>query len=162
MDAVGTQRRRILLAKGIVTLTWSFSGETMAFVQVKNPNKKANTGAYSDGLIIDGWLYVSGQGPIDMQTGAAVSGTIEEEVRLTLQNMGDVLQAAGCTYADVVRCTAHLIDIADFGRFNTVYQEFFKGILPTRTTVQSMLGLGIRVEIDCIARVPSAGTGNGS
>jgi 2-iminobutanoate/2-iminopropanoate deaminase len=130
----------------------------MAMTQIKNPNKKADTGAYSDGLIVDGWLYVSGQGPIDMATGTPVSGTIEEEVRLTLQNMGDVLKAAGCTYADVVRCTVHLINIEDFGSFNVVYQEFFTGILPTRTTVQSMLGLGIKVEIDAIARIPAETT----
>ena len=134
----------------------------MAMVQVKNPNKSADTGAYSDGLIVDGWLYVSGQGPIDMKTGAAVAGTIEEEVRLTLNNMGDVLKAGGCTYADVVRCTVHLVNIEDFGRFNEVYKEFFMGVLPTRTTVQSMLGLGIKVEIDCIARVPRAGAESGS
>lgn len=126
----------------------------MAKIQIKNPDKKADTGAYSDGLIIDGWLYVSGQGPIDMATGEAVAGTIEEEVRLTLRNMGSVLKAGGCTYDDVVRCTVHLVNIEEFGRFNAVYQEFFTGILPTRTTVQSMLGLGIKVEIDAIARVP--------
>jgi 2-iminobutanoate/2-iminopropanoate deaminase len=128
----------------------------MVLIQVKNPKKKADTGAYSDGLIVDGWLYVSGQGPIDLETGLAVSGTIEEEVRLTLRNMGDVLTAGGCTYADVVKCTVHLTDIENFARFNAVYQEFFKGILPTRTTVESMLGLGIKVEIDAIARIPSS------
>jgi len=127
----------------------------MNMKQIRNPNKKADTGAYSDGLIVDGWLYVSGQGPIDMATGTAIAGTIEEEVRLTLRNMGDVLEAAGCRYADVVRCTVHLVNIEDFSRFNAVYQEFFTGILPTRTTVQSMLGLGIKVEIDAIARVPA-------
>lgn len=128
----------------------------MAITEVKNPNRSASTGAYSDGLIVDGWLYISGQGPIDLKTGKAVAGTIEEEVRLTLQNMGDVLRAGGCTYSDVVRCTVHLTNIEDFGRFNAVYQEFFTGVLPTRTTVQSVLGLGIKVEIDCIARIPEA------
>ena len=127
----------------------------MAVQQIKNPNKKADTGAYSDGLIVDGWLYVSGQGPIDMATGQAVAGTIEEEVRLTLRNMGDVLKAGGCDYSDVVKCTVHLIDIETFGRFNAIYQEFFRGVLPTRTTVQSMLGLGIKVEIDAVARIPT-------
>jgi 2-iminobutanoate/2-iminopropanoate deaminase len=131
-------------------------------IQVKNPNKSADTGAYSDGLIVDGWLYVSGQGPIDVKTGAAVAGTIEEEVRLTLNNMGDVLKAGRCTYADVVRCTVHLVNIEDFSRFNEVYKKFFKGVLPTRTTVQSMLGLGIKVEIDCIARIPTAEADNAS
>jgi 2-iminobutanoate/2-iminopropanoate deaminase len=133
----------------------------MAFTQVNNPNKNANTGAYSDGIIVDGWLYVSGQGPLDMSTGQAVPGTIEEEVRLTLKNLGDVLKAGGCDYSDVVKCTVHLIHIEDFARFNAVYQEFFTGILPTRTTVESMLGLGIKVEIDCIARIPDAAAKNG-
>ncbi len=133
----------------------------MALIQVRNPKKKASTGAYSDGVIVDGWLYVSGQGPIDVATGKAVSGTIEEEVRLTLENMGDVLRAGGCAYEDVVRCTVHLTDIENFARFNEVYQEFFEGVLPTRTTVQSMLGLGIKVEIDAIARIPSAEGGDG-
>jgi 2-iminobutanoate/2-iminopropanoate deaminase len=128
----------------------------MALQQVINPNRKASTGAYSDGIVADGWLFVSGQGPIDMSTGNAVAGTIEEEVRLTLKNMGDILTAAGCTYSDVVRCTVHLAKIEDFDRYNVVYQEFFKGVLPTRTTVESVLGLGIKVEIDCIARIPSA------
>jgi 2-iminobutanoate/2-iminopropanoate deaminase len=128
----------------------------MAFVAVSNPNRATSTGAYSDGLIVDGWLYVSGQGPIDVVTGTAVAGTIDEEVRHTLRNMGDVLRAGGCSYADVVRCTVHLVDIEDFGKFNEVYQEFFKGTLPTRTTVQSHLGLGIKVEIDCVARISPA------
>jgi 2-iminobutanoate/2-iminopropanoate deaminase len=128
----------------------------MAFTQVKNPNKNANTGAYSDGIIVDGWFYVSGQGPLDMSTGEMMGGTIEEEVRLTLRNVGDVLKAGGCSYSDVVKCTVHLVNIEDFGRFNVVYQEFFTGILPARTTVQSMLGLGMKVEIDCVARVPDA------
>jgi 2-iminobutanoate/2-iminopropanoate deaminase len=127
----------------------------MAIVEVNNPKRKASTGAYSDGLLVDGWLYVSGQGPIDLETGAAVAGTIEEEVRLTLDNLGDVLRAGGCSFADVVRCTCHLTNIEDFGRFNAVYSDYFKGVRPTRTTVQSVLGLGIKVEIDAIAKVPS-------
>jgi 2-iminobutanoate/2-iminopropanoate deaminase len=128
----------------------------MAIVGVKNPKRKASTGAYSDGLLVDGWLYCSGQGPIDLETGAAVTGTIEEEVRLTLDNLGDVLRAGGCSFADVVRCTCHLTNIEDFDRFNVVYSEYFKGVRPTRTTVQSVLGLGIKVEIDAIAKVPTS------
>jgi 2-iminobutanoate/2-iminopropanoate deaminase len=128
----------------------------MAIVEVKNPKRKASTGAYSDGLLVDGWLYCSGQGPIDLETGAAVVGTIEEEVRLTLDNLGDVLRAGGCSFADVVRCTCHLTNIEDFDRFNVVYSEYFKGVRPTRTTVQSVLGLGIKVEIDAIAKVPTS------
>lgn len=126
----------------------------MPLKQITNPNRKASTGAYSDGIVANGMLYVSGQGPIDLATGKVVVGSIEEEVRLTLKNLGDVLSAGGCTYADVVRCTVHLAKIEDFDAYNVVYQEFFKGVLPTRTTVESVLGLGIKVEIDCIALIP--------
>jgi 2-iminobutanoate/2-iminopropanoate deaminase len=104
---------------------------------------------------MDGWLYVSGQGPLNLKTGEVVRGTIEEETRLTLEHVGKVLQAAGCSFEDVVKCTCHLSDIQNFDRFNAVYAEFFKGIKPARTTVQSGLGGGIKVEIDAVAKVPS-------
>ena len=121
--------------------------------EVKHPARAASTGAYSDGVILDGWLYVSGQGPLDLGTGRVVSGDIEAETRLTLENIGRILEAAGCSFEDVVKCTCHLADILDFDRFNRVYAEFFPGIRPARTTVQSGLGDGIKVEIDAIARV---------
>jgi 2-iminobutanoate/2-iminopropanoate deaminase len=124
----------------------------MTKTEIKHPDKKASTGAYSAGVLIDGWLYVSGQGPLDLATGQVVRGTIEEETRLTMSHVGKVLEAAGMTFDDVVKCTCHLADINDFGRFNTVYREFFKGVLPARTTVQSVLGDGIKVEIDAVAR----------
>ena len=112
----------------------------MPKTEIAHPDKKASTGAYSAGVLIDGWLYISGQGPLDLVTGAVLHGTIEEETRLTLGHIGKVLDAAGMTFRDVVE------------RFNQVYREFFTGILPARTTVQSGLGGGIKVEIDAIAR----------
>ena len=122
--------------------------------EIRHPERNAATGAYSDGIIIDGWLYISGQGPLDLTTGAVLSGSIEEETRLTLTNIGRILQAAGCAFGDVVKCTCHLSDIRDFPAFNETYAEFFRGIRPTRTTVQSVLGGGIKVEIDAVARLP--------
>lgn len=127
----------------------------MAKTEIKHPDKQVSTGAYSAGVLMDGWLYVSGQGPLDLKTGQVVRGTIEEETRLTLEHIGKVLKAAGCTFDDVVKCTCHLIDINDFDRFNAVYAEFFPNIKPARTTVQSVLGMGIKVEIDAIAKVPA-------
>ena len=114
------------------------------------------TGAYSSGVVQDGLLFVSGQGAIDPVSGEVVRGTIEEETLLTLENVRRVIEAAGGSIRDIVKCTVHLSDINDFDRYNVVYQEFFKGVLPTRTTVQSVLGLGIKVEIDAIARIPGA------
>jgi 2-iminobutanoate/2-iminopropanoate deaminase len=122
--------------------------------QISHPDRKATTGAYSDGVLVDGWLYVAGQGPLDLSTGKVLSGTIEEETRTTLENIGKILKAGGCSFDDVVKSTVHLADIKDFDRYNQTYAEFFKGIRPVRTTVQSVLGLGIKVEIDIVAKVP--------
>ena len=122
-------------------------------MEIRHPDRAASTGAYSDGIVLDGWLYISGQGPLDLRTGAVVSGTIEEETRLTLSHIGRILEAAGCTFDDVVKCTCHLADIREFNAFNGVYEQFFGGIRPVRTTVESGLGGGIKVEIDAIARV---------
>lgn len=124
----------------------------MPKVEIKHPDKVASTGSYSAGVEVDGWLFISGQGPLDLRTGAVVRGSIEEETRLTLNHIGKVLQSAGYSFADVVKCACHLKDIEDFDRFDKVYAEFFPGIRPARTTVQSGLGGGIKVEIDAIAR----------
>ena len=126
----------------------------MAKIEIKHPDKAVSTGAYSAGVAVDGWLYVSGQGPLDMKTGQVVEGSIEEQTRLTLSHVGRILEAGGCTFADVVKCTCHLRDINDFDAFNKVYAEFFTGVRPARTTVQSVLWGTIKVEIDAIARIP--------
>lgn len=127
----------------------------MPKTEVKHPDKAVSTGSYSAGVLIDGWLYVSGQGPVDMKTGTVVAGSIEEETRLTLHHIGRILEAGGCRFEDVVKCTCHLADIRDFDRFDRVYAEFFLGIRPARSTVQSVLWGGIKVEIDVIARATS-------
>jgi 2-iminobutanoate/2-iminopropanoate deaminase len=120
--------------------------------EIKHPEKQVSTGAYSAGVLIDGWLYISGQGPLDMKTGEIVPGSVEDQTRVTLSHIGKILEAAGCAFDDVVKCTCHLSDIRDFDAFNKVYAEFFTGIRPARTTVQSALWGGIKVEIDAIAR----------
>lgn len=126
---------------------------SMSKTEVRHPDKEVSTGAYSAGVLVDGWLYISGQGPLDLTTGQVVEGSIEDQTRLTLSHIGKVLQAGGCSFEDVVKCTCHLADINDFDRFNRAYSELFKGVLPARTTVQSVLWGGIKVEIDAIARV---------
>jgi 2-iminobutanoate/2-iminopropanoate deaminase len=125
----------------------------MGKLEIRHPDSSASVGAYSAGVVIDGWLYISGQGPLDLQTGKVVEGTIEEQTRLTMHHIGKILQAAGCAFDDVVKCSCHLKSIQDFERFNSVYAEFFGGIRPARTTVQSTLWGGIKVEIDAIARI---------
>ena len=122
--------------------------------EILHPDKNVSTGAYSAGLLVDGWLYVCGQGPIDLETGRVLHGSIEEETNTTLSHIDKILRAAGCTPQDVVKCTCHLADIKDFDGFNAVCAECFQGIRPARTTVQSVLWGGIKIEIDAIARLP--------
>jgi 2-iminobutanoate/2-iminopropanoate deaminase len=120
--------------------------------EIKHPDKLVSTGSYSAGIQFDDWLFISGQGPLNLRTGEVVRGSIEDETRLTLSHIGKILEAAGYSFEDVVKCTCHLADIRDFDGFDRVYSEFFSGIRPARTTVQSVLWNGIKVEIDAIAR----------
>ncbi|GLU53400.1 hypothetical protein Dfri01_28610 [Dyadobacter frigoris] len=125
--------------------------ETMEKKEISHPDKIADTGAYSAGVLAGELLFVSGQGPLDLVTGEVVPGSIEEETRLTLLHIQKIVEAAGGKMDDIVKCTAHLSDINDFDRYNTVYKSFFTGVMPARTTVQSVLSDGIKVEIDAIA-----------
>ncbi len=124
----------------------------MPKTEILHPDKRVSTGSYSAGVFIEGWLFVSGQGPLDLVTGEVIRGSIEEETALTLTHIGKILAAAGLNFEDVVKCTCHLSSIEDFNRFDQTYRTFFKNIMPARTTVQSVLGDGIKVEIDAIAR----------
>jgi len=126
---------------------------------VKHPDKSANTGAYSAAVACDGWLYVSGHASLDLKTGQVIRGSIEEETSLTLSSIGKVLKEAGCAFEDVVKCTCYLARIEDFDGFDRAYAKFFSGVPPARTTVQSGLGAGLKVEIDAIARIPSKSNG---
>ncbi|WP_128548165.1 RidA family protein [Larkinella soli] len=112
------------------------------------------TGAYSDGVIAGGFLFVSGQAAVDFRTSRFVPGTVEEETHRTLQNIKTIVESAGATMDDVVKCTVHLADIAEFDRYNAVYAGYFPEIKPARTTVQSVLAEGLKVEIDCIVKLP--------
>jgi 2-iminobutanoate/2-iminopropanoate deaminase len=125
----------------------------MSKIEIKHPDKLVSTGAYSAGILIDDWLFISGQGPLNMSTGEVIRGTIEEETFLTLSHIRKIVEAAGGSIEDIVKCTVHLTDINDFDRYNTAYASFFTGVKPARTTVQSVLSDGIKIEIDAIARI---------
>ncbi|MCY0877936.1 MAG: Rid family detoxifying hydrolase [Firmicutes bacterium] len=108
-------------------------------------------GAYSQGLIVGGFLFTAGVGPIDPTTGRVVGNTITEQTRQVLTNLRAILEESGLDFADVVKTTVHLQDIArDFAEFNRTYETFFVPPYPVRTTVGSVLP-GILVEIDMIA-----------
>ncbi|MES2373354.1 MAG: Rid family detoxifying hydrolase [Bacteroidota bacterium] len=124
-------------------------------IKVVHPDRDPSfvTGAYSDGVVVDGYLFVSGQAAVDFRTSRFILGTIEEETHRTLGNIKAIIEAAGGTMDQVVKTTVHLSDINEFDRYNNVYAQYFTGIKPARTTVQSVLAEGIKVEIDCIVKL---------
>lgn len=118
------------------------------FFTPKAPHPK---GPYSQAIIHDGILYISGQGPVDPATGNIIRGTIEEETRATLNNIKAITEAAGFRMQDTIKVTCFLSDINDFEKFNKVYAEFFPEDPPVRSTLQAgRLPLDIKVEIDAI------------
>jgi 2-iminobutanoate/2-iminopropanoate deaminase len=111
-------------------------------------------GPYSPGIIADGtFLFVSGQTP--MRDGKTVLGTIEEETRLTLDNIGRVLEAAGASFADVVRCGVYLANLDHFATMNSIYESYFPEPRPARTTIGCSLLNGMQIEIDCVVALPN-------
>ena len=127
----------------------------MKKTKIDHPDRSAAfvTGAYSDGIIAGDLLFISGQASVDFETSQFVLGTIEDETRRTLENIKAIVNKAGASMNDVVKCTVHLSDIREFDRYNEVYSQYFEGIKPARTTVQSVLAEGIKVEIDCIVKL---------
>ena len=120
--------------------------------QITTKSGASPIGAYSQGLHVGDFIFVSGQGPLDPVTGQIVGDTVEEQTARVLENIKAILEAGGATMADVVKVTAHLSDLSLFERYNKVYATYFPDPKPTRTTVGSQL-LGILVEIDAIAYV---------
>lgn len=102
----------------------------------------------------DGWLYVSGQVP--MKEGVLVEGTIVQQSRQAIQNLLAILQEAGYSADNVVRCGVWLDDPRDFAAFNRVFQEFFGKNPPARSCVVSSMVVDCKVEIDCVAYKPPA------
>jgi 2-iminobutanoate/2-iminopropanoate deaminase len=119
---------------------------------VKTPLAPAAIGPYSQGVLVDNTLYVSGQIAIDPETGSMISGSVEAETERVLENLGGVLQAASMTYENVVRCEVFLTDVNDYAQVNEVYTRYFNEMPPARQAVQvAALPRNARVEISCIA-----------
>jgi 2-iminobutanoate/2-iminopropanoate deaminase len=111
-------------------------------------------GPYAQGVAAGGFLFLSGQVPLDPATGELVRGTVEEEVARVLENIKAVLVAGGGSLDNVVRTTVFLTHLGDFEAMNSTYARYFAAHRPARSTVQvSGLPRGARVEIDAIARI---------
>ena len=124
-------RRKFLAAAGFVA---AFASRAFAGIEKAGPMKKQvqtdkapkAIGPYSQGIIANGFVFCSGQIPIDPATGDLNTGTIEDQTRQVLKNVRVILEAAGSSYDDVVKTTVFLQDMNDFAKMNAVYAEFFK------------------------------------
>ena len=115
----------------------------------------AAVGPYSQAVEVDGWLWISGQIPLDPATGALVGGGIEPATRRVLDNLRAVIEAAGAGMEAVVRVTIYLTDLGNFQAVNAIYAEFFASDEPARVCVEvSALPKGAEVEMDAVVRLP--------
>lgn len=120
--------------------------------QIATKAAPAAIGPYSQAVRVGNLVFYSGQIPLVPETAVLVSGGIEEQTRQVMANMRAVLQASGLDYADVVKTTVYLIDMADFASVNAIYGECFGEIPPARACVQvAALPKGAAIEIDWIA-----------
>ena len=119
--------------------------------KITSPPGAKSGGNYSQGILIDGTLYISGQGGED--AAGKIPGDFDVEVRQSLDNIGAILRAAGMSPADVVSVQVYLKDAGQFQRMNAVYISYFKDPRPTRTTVvvAGLVGPG-NIEITATAR----------
>lgn len=114
----------------------------------------AAIGPYSQGIKDGDRIFVSGQGPVDPESGAVVGDDIKEETTRTLDNIDAILQAAGASIDDVVKTTVFVTDIDDYEAVNEVYGEYMTKPFPARSAVEvSDLPIDIGVEIEAIATV---------
>ena len=118
---------------------------------ISTPKAPAAIGPYSQAIETEGYLFTSGQIPINPATGEVEGTTIEEQAEQVMQNIGAILEAAGLTFANVVKTTCFLADLADFAAFNAVYAKYFPEAAPARSCF-AVAGLpkGAKLEVETI------------
>ncbi len=121
---------------------------------VQTEHAPAAIGPYSQAVVSGGFLFCSGQIPLDPATGKMVGGRIEEQTERVLQNLAAVLESGGGSLRSVVKTTVYLADLSDFPAMNAVYGRYFPENPPARATVQvAKLPAGALVEIDAVASI---------
>ena len=114
----------------------------------------AAIGPYSQAIAAGGFLFISGQIPLDPASGQIVPGGITEQTHQVLKNLGAILAAGGRSYADVVKTTVYLADMSEFATMNAVYATYFAAPYPARATVEAArLPRDVNVEIELIATI---------
>jgi 2-iminobutanoate/2-iminopropanoate deaminase len=129
-----------------------FQGRISMFQVVATDKAPQAVGPYSQAVIANGFVFLSGQIPIDPQTGTLVEGTIGDQTRRVLNNLSSVLKSVGTDLSSVVKTTVFMKDLGQFDEMNKAYAEFFTGNKPARATVEVLkLPKGAHIEIEAIA-----------
>jgi 2-iminobutanoate/2-iminopropanoate deaminase len=122
--------------------------------RINTPQAPQAIGPYSQGMVANGLLFTAGQIGIDPQTGRVVDGGFAQQFERALANLSAVIEAAGASWADVVKTTVYLHDMADFPTFTEMYGRLIGDARPARTTIQAAaLPRGALVEIVAVVRV---------
>src|SRR5258705_5857222 len=128
----------------------------MPLKQISTPHAPAAIGPYSQGIVVNGLLFTAGQIALDPATGKIVDGGIVEQTERVMQNLEQVLKAAGVSWGEVVKTTVYLHDLSAFPTVNEIYGKSLCDARPARSTVQVPgLPRGALVEIDAVAVVAS-------
>lgn len=121
---------------------------------IESRDAPAAVGPYSQAIQSGEWLFLAGQIPLDPASGQMIEGDATAQATRVLANIQALLTAAGASFANVVKATMFLVDLADFPQVNAVYQQHFQPPYPARSTIQvAALPKGARVEIEVIARL---------
>lgn len=130
-------------------------------IEVSTENAPGPSGHYSQAIVHGNLVYVSGQLPIDPQTGEKRIGSIEEQAEQALKNLSEILKAAGSDTSQVIKTTVYVSDIELWDRVNAVYARFFGEHRPARAVVPTRnLHFGFQIEIEAIAVVSNLATGS--
>lgn len=120
--------------------------------QIATSAAPAAIGPYSQAIEANGFIYTSGQLPIDTSTGVFAEGGVREQTQQSLKNVQEILREAGTDLANVVKTTVFLADMNDFAAMNEVYAKFFKAPFPARSAIAvKTLPKNALVEIECVA-----------
>lgn len=125
---------------------------TIARKTINTTSAPAAIGPYSQAVVVDRTMYISGQLGLDTASGQLVAGGVQSQAKQALINMGEILKAAGCDYSNVVKTTVLLADMNDFNSVNETYKTFFTSNFPARAAYQvAALPRGGLVEIEAVA-----------
>ena len=119
---------------------------------VTTKNAPSAIGPYSQAVVCNGFMYLSGQIPLNAETGEVVKGDITEQTKKVLENIKAILEEKGLDFNSVIKTTIFITNLNDFITVNNIYGEYFKENYPARSCVEvSALPKGVNIEIECIA-----------